>query len=160
MNFDLKVKEDASLNYAKLSYEEGNPYKSVAEVLQDFLITYPKSPSYEEINGLVVTSYLYQQDYQGALDYLEKNKSKQNLNLSYEVSYYRAIQLFNLNKLTEALPYFQEGKKTTEAAIKAIAIYWSAETNYRLGNFQTGLDEFINFKKTTSKEIEEYQLID
>ena len=36
MNFDLKVREDAALNYAKLSYEEGNPYKSVAEVLQDF----------------------------------------------------------------------------------------------------------------------------
>ena len=160
MNFDLKVKEDASLNYAKLSYEEGNPYKSVAEVLQDFLITYPKSPSYEEINGLVVTSYLYQQDYQGALDYLEKNKSKQNLNLSYEVSYYRAIQLFNLNKLTEALPYFQEGKKATEATIKAIAIYWSAETNYRLGNYQVGLEEFMNFKKIAPRTIEEYQLID
>ena len=159
MNFDLKVTEDASLNYAKLSYEEGNPYKSVAEVLQDFLITYPKSPSYEEINGLVVTSYLYQQDYQGALDYLGKNKSKQNLNLSYEVSYFRAIQLFNLNKLTEALSYFKEGKKALETAIKAVAIYWSAETNYRLGNFQTALDEFINFKKTASKEIEEYQLI-
>ena len=35
MTFDLKVKEDATLNYAKLSYEEGNPFKSVAEVLQD-----------------------------------------------------------------------------------------------------------------------------
>ena len=79
MNFDLKVKEDASLNYAKLSYELGNPYKSVAEVLQGFLKSYPKSSSYEEITGLLVTSYLYQQDYQGALDYLKKNiKLKQN----------------------------------------------------------------------------------
>jgi len=111
MNFDLKVKEDATLNYAKLSYEEGNPFKRVAEVLQDFLISYPKSPSYDEINTLVVTSYLYQQDYQGALDYLKKKKSKQNIILSYEVSYYRAIQLFNLNKYKEALPYFQQGKK-------------------------------------------------
>ena len=160
MDFDLKVKEDATLNYAKLSYEEGNPFKSVAEVLQDFLTSYPKSPSYDEINTLVVTSYLYQQDYQGALDYLKKNKSKQNQILSYEVSYYRAIQLFNLNKYKEALPYFQEGKKTTEADISSIALYWSAETNYRLGNYQVGLEEFVNFKQTAPKEIEEFQFID
>ncbi|MDG1423416.1 MAG: tetratricopeptide repeat protein, partial [Flavobacteriaceae bacterium] len=160
MSFDLKVKEDATLNYAKLSYEEGNPFKSVAEVLQDFLTSYPKSPSYDEINTLVVTSYLYQQDYQGALDYLKKKKSKQNQMLSYEVSYYRAIQLFNLNKHKEALPYFQEGKKASETAINLTALYWSAETNYRLGNYQVGLEEFINFKKTAPKTIEEYQLID
>ena len=160
MNFDLKVKEDATLNYAKLSYEEGNPFKSVAEVLQDFLISYPKSPSYDEINTLVVTSYLYQQDYQGALDYLKKKKSKQNQILSYKVSYYRAIQLFNLNKYEEALPYFKEGKKAAETAINLIALYWSAETNYRLGNYQVGLEEFINFKKIAPRTIEEYQLID
>ena len=68
MTFNKKIQEDAALNYAKLSYEEGNPYKSVAEVLQDFLTAYPKSQYYQEINQLVVTSYLFQQDYQGALD--------------------------------------------------------------------------------------------
>ena len=160
MNFDLKVKEDASLNYAKLSYELGNPYKSVAVVLQGFLKSYPKSSSYEEITGLLVTSYLYQQDYQGALDYLKKNKSSQNQNLSYEISYYRAIQLFNLNKPQEALPYFQSGKKSITTSIKATSLYWSAETNYRLGNFQESLDEFITFKKIASKEIKEYKFID
>ena len=37
MDFDRKIKEDAALNYAKLSYEAGNPFKSVAEVLQEYL---------------------------------------------------------------------------------------------------------------------------
>jgi len=109
---------------------------------------------------LLVTSYLYQQDYQGALDYLKKNKSSQNQNLSYEISYYRAIQLFNLNKPQEALPYFQSGKKSITTSIKATSLYWSAETNYRLGNFQESLDEFITFKKIASKEIKEYKFID
>ncbi len=161
MSFDLKVKEDAALNYAKLSYEEGNPYKSVAEVLQDFLKTYPKSPSYEEINGLVVTSYLYQQDYQGALEYLAKNRSKQNQDLTYEVSYYRAIQLFNENKLKESLPYFAEGIKSDQPYIKDKSQYWSAEANYRLGDFQIALDEFSTFKKSSSaKKVEDYAQVD
>ncbi|MEQ6125367.1 tetratricopeptide repeat protein [Pseudotenacibaculum sp. MALMAid0570] len=161
MNFDLKVKEDAALNYAKLSYEEGNPYKSVAEVLQDFLRTYPKNPSYNEINGLVVTSYLYQQDYQGALDYLAKNKSKQNEELTYEVSYYRGIQLFNENKVQESLPYLLQGIKSIDSNIKAKSQYWNAEANYRLGNFQEALDRFVDFRANpTAKETEEYAQID
>jgi len=161
MNFDLKVKEDAALNYAKLSYEEGNPYRSVAEILQDFLKTYPKNPSYEEINGLVVTSYLYQQDYKGALEYLAKNNSRQNQELTYEVSYYRAIQLFNENKLQESLPFFLQGIKSTEPTIQAKAQYWNAETNYRLGNFQEAVERFLEFRiNTTAKDVEEYVTID
>ncbi len=161
MNFDLKVKEDAALNYAKLSYEEGNPYRSVAEILQDFLKTYPKNPSYNEINGLVVTSYLYQQDYQGALDYLAKSKSKQNEELTYEVSYYRGIQLFNENKLEASLPYLLDGIKSSENAIKAKSQYWNGEANYRLGNFQVALDRFLDFRTNpTAKDTEEYAYID
>jgi hypothetical protein len=37
MNFDLAIQEDASLNYAKLSYEIGNSYQSVPSILQAFL---------------------------------------------------------------------------------------------------------------------------
>jgi hypothetical protein len=37
MEFDLAIQEDASLNYAKLSYELGNSYQSVANCLQSFL---------------------------------------------------------------------------------------------------------------------------
>ena len=161
MDFDLKVKEDAALNYAKLSYEEGNPYKSVAEVLQDFLKAYPKNPSYNEINGLVVTSYLYQQDYQGALDYLAKNKTRQNEELTYEVSHYRAVQLFNENKLQESLSYFLQGIKSSDSNIKAKSQYWNAEANYQLGNFQEAVDRFLDFRiNPTAKDVEEYAVID
>jgi TolA-binding protein len=161
MNFDLRVKEDAALNYAKLSYEEGNPYKSVAEVLQDFLREYPKNPSYEEINGLVVTSYLYQQDYQGALDYLAENKTQQNNELTREVSYYRALQLFNENKLAASLPYFVQGIKSSDNNIKAQSQYWLGEANYRLGNYQEAVDRFLEFRMNpTARDTEEYANID
>jgi hypothetical protein len=35
--FDLAIQEDASLNYAKLSYELGNSYQSVPTVYNLFL---------------------------------------------------------------------------------------------------------------------------
>ena len=161
MNFDKKIKEDAFLNYAKLSYEQGNPYKSVADVLQDFLTAYPRSASYNEINQLVVTSFLYQQDYQGALDYLAKKRSATNIQLTNEVSYYRGVQLFNLKKLQEAYPYFEEATDASDTNIKVSALYWKAETDFQLSNFQKSLDGFTAFKRTSgASQIEVYNNID
>ena len=97
MNFDKKIQEDAALNYAKLSYEEGNPFKPVAEVLQAYLKAYPASKAYKEINNLLVSSFLNQQDYEGALKFLSQKKSAENIALTLEVSLYRGIQLFNKN---------------------------------------------------------------
>jgi len=161
MEFDPKVKEDAFLNYAKLSYEQGNPYKSVAEVLQDFLTAYPKSPYYQEINQLVVTSYLYQQDYQGALDYLAKKKTRENRELTKDVSFYRGVQLFNLKKLQEAYPFLNAATSSSDNTIKVSAVYWKAETDFQLSNFQKSLDGFKRFKRMSgASKIEEHKTID
>ncbi|MGB1283063.1 MAG: tetratricopeptide repeat protein [Polaribacter sp.] len=160
MDFNTSIKEDAALNYAKLSYEQGNPFKSVAEVLQDFLKAYPKSKFYNEINKLVVTSFIHQQDYQGALDYLAKKKSKENTDLTLEVSLYRGIQLFNEKKLEKSLSYFAKSKKSNDLKIKQKSQYWEAETNYRLENYKDGLAKFINLKKNINTNESEFSLID
>jgi hypothetical protein len=44
MEFDLAIQEDASLNYAKLSYELGNSYQSVP-AFTIFFEKYPENPS-------------------------------------------------------------------------------------------------------------------
>ena len=161
MDFDPKIKEDAFLNYAKLSYEEGNPYKSVAAVLQDFLTAYPKSPAYQEINELVVTSFLFQQDYQGALNYLAKKKSTENSKLTKDVSFYRGVQLFNLQKLEEAYPYFTSATQSTETNIALAAHYWKAETDFQTAKYTAALNGFINFKKMkAAKTNEQYENIE
>ncbi len=37
MNFDKSIAEDSFLNYSKLSYEIGNPFEKVSNVLYTFL---------------------------------------------------------------------------------------------------------------------------
>ena len=160
MEFDTTIKQDAALNYAKLSYEAGNPFKSVAEVLQDYLKAYPKSKSYEEINDLVVSSFLHQQDYTGALVFLKKKKSVKNNSLISEISLYRGIQLFNDNKLTAALPFFIESKKAIDITTKERAKYWEAETLYRLDSPKEALVKFTALKKELKSNSEEFLLID
>lgn len=160
MDFNKDIKEDASLNYAKLSYEIGNPFESVATVLQNFLKSYPTSKATEEINNLVIASFLHQQDYSGALAFLHKNKTIKNSALIPEISLHKGMQLFNDNKLTQALTFFIEGKKTTELLIKERAKYWEAETLYRLKKYNDALIKFNLLKKELKSKMDESVFID
>ncbi|CAL2104835.1 Tetratricopeptide repeat-containing protein [Tenacibaculum sp. 190524A02b] len=154
MDFDPKIKEGAWLNYAKLSYEQGNPYKSVPEVLKEFLAKYPYSSASAEINQLLITSYLHQQDYVGALAYLNSDKKNpENQKLANEVSLYRGIQLFNEQKVKEAKPFFNNATKAENPSTTNQANYWLAETNYLLGNYKNALTQFLLVKEDTVQNI-------
>lgn len=161
LNFELKIKEDAALNYAKLSYEEGNPFEPVSQVLQEFLKNYPNSLQFEEINNLVVSSFVHQQDYQGALDYLNKRKSINNRKLIQEVSLYRGIQLFNESKTTEALPYLREATRSDNLKVYASGKYWLAESYFALNDFEESISLFEELKKSASSEsLEAHSILD
>lgn len=161
MLFNTTIQEDAALNYAKLSYEEGNPFENISDILQQYLKKYPNSTSYNEINELVVSSFIHQQDYQGALAYLKKKKSDENSALTLEVSLYRGIQLFNEQKMQEALPFFTTSKRSRNTEIMQKAYYWEAETVYRLENYNEALAKFKYVKIiTNSKNQQVFPLID
>lgn len=156
MDFDPQIAESSSLNYAKLSYEEGNPYESVPDVLKGFLAKYPTSPNTAEISNLLVTSYLHQQDYQGALDFLNTSENPENKIIINEVSLYRGIQLFNENKIAEAKPFFANATQSENATVSNKGAYWLAETEYSLGDYQNALE---NFLKVSDNEIEETKML-
>jgi len=63
MDFDVKIQEDAALNYAKLSYDIGNSFQSVPDILAAFLKKYPSSPNKKEIEGLLISSYITSKNY-------------------------------------------------------------------------------------------------
>ncbi|WP_239774888.1 tetratricopeptide repeat protein [Tenacibaculum finnmarkense] len=152
MDFDAKITQSASLNYAKLSYELGNPYQSVPEVLKGFLAKYPNNESANEISDLLITSYLHQQDYQGALTYLATTKSAKNKELAKEVSLYRGIQLFNENTLKIAKPYFEKASLSQNETVRSKGLFWLAETDYLLGNYQNSLTNFLQITSTNFDE--------
>ena len=147
MNFNPQIKEDAALNYAKISYETGNPYENVSDVLQNYLKKYPNSKSFNEINELIVSSFINNKNYEGALNYLKSKNTKENLAFTYEVSLYRGIQLYNEKKLDLALPYFNKSKKSKDFSISNKGQYWEAETLFLLEEYEKSLFEFKDLKK-------------
>ncbi|QTE24545.1 tetratricopeptide repeat protein [Polaribacter cellanae] len=160
MSFDVNIQQNTALNYAKLSYEAGNPFEPVSEVLQNYLKKYPKSKAYQEINKLVVSSFINDQNYQGAVDFLLKKKSDENIALIIEVSLYRGIQLFNEGKYKEALPFFSQAKKSITPEIKERAQFWEAETAYRLENYQDAILKLEALNKSLTSTDNELKLTD
>jgi len=108
MNFDTSIQEDASLNYAKLSYEIGNSYQNVPSVLIGFLKKYPRNASVSEIEKLLIDSYISSKNYKEAFILLEKNKSPENKLAYQKVAFYRGLELYNDSNYQEAATLFEK----------------------------------------------------
>lgn len=161
MDFDKKIQEDANLNYAKLSYEIGNSYQSVPDVLSAFLEKYPNSPAKSEIENLLINSYITSKNYKAALILLEKNNSPENKTAYQKVLFYRGIELFTDGSYPEALSMFKKSIATPKnEKITARATFWKGETEYVLDNFSNAADNFKQFEASAeAKNTPEYKNI-
>lgn len=146
MEFDAKIKEDAFLNYAKLSYEIGNSYQSVPEVLLNYIKTYPNSNEKEKIEQLLIDSYITSKNYSEALDLLE-NKSGFDYKVAYQkVAFYRAVELFNNGAYVQASELFEKAiKEAKTPKFTARAQYWKAECAYLINDFNNAIIGYKEF---------------
>lgn len=161
MDFDPSIKQDAWLNYVKLSYEIGNPYNSTAVVIQEYLQAYPDGPERDEIRELLISAYLTSNDYQGALDYLTGNNSDDD-DTYQKVALLYGLQLFREEKFEDAVKYLDlAASKGSNEAIGAKAQFWKAESFYRLEDYYKALSGFEAFRSAGEPtEVPERALID
>ena len=146
MEFEAKIQEDAYLNYAKLSYEIGNPYQSVPEVLMGYLNKYPQTAYKQEIENLLINSYITSKNYKEALSLLEKNKNPQNRPAYQKVAFYRGLELYTDGNYKEALALFKKSiAEPRDPKFTARATFWKAETEYNLDQFSEALIGFKQF---------------
>jgi tetratricopeptide (TPR) repeat protein len=162
MDYNADIKKNAWLNYAKLSYEIGNPLKSVPDVLTAYLEKYPKSAEVDEINELLVSSYVTSKDYDGALKLLKNKNDSKSKEIYQKVAFYKGVQLFNDAKYNDALELFNKSlNKKINPIYTAKATYWKAESNYILNKFSDALNGFKSFTSLPSaNETEVFSNID
>jgi TolA-binding protein len=147
MEFDAKIQEDANLNYAKISYEIGNSYQSIPDVLTSFLNKYPNSSSKTEIEALLINSYITSKNFKDALVLLENSKSIENKLAYQKVTFYRGLELFTDGNYNEARTLFVKSiKENKDAVYTARATFWKAETEYVLSSFSEALLTFKQFE--------------
>ena len=161
MDYNPAIQKDAWLNYAKLSYEIGNPYQPVPQVLQDYLKFHPKSKASSEIHQLVVNAYMTSNDYDGAIKYLKHKKDPSSKKMITEAHFYRGIQLFSDKNYEKAALDFKIVTSTSQNNIHSVrANYWLGESYFRLGNFLSAKSNFEQFEKAlNSNALEEKNLI-
>ncbi|MGP1990866.1 tetratricopeptide repeat protein [Zobellia laminariae] len=162
MDFSQEIQKDAYLNYARLSYEVGNAYEPVPQVIIDYLAKYPDSANKEEMQELLVDSYITSKNFAGAMELLEKNKNYASKATYQKVAYYRGIELFmNADYQGAAENLGKSLDSAEDNMFRAKANYWKAEAEYALNNFSKALVDYIQFQQNPSaKSTEEYKELD
>ena len=149
MDFNPEIQKDAYLNYARLSYEIGNPYEPVPKVLTSYLKTYPNDSYSKEIQELLVDSYITSKDFEGALALLEENSSFASKATYQKVAFYRGVELFIETDYSAANDLFAKSlNNAPDELFKARASYWQAESQYMLNAFEDALSGFLEFKNS------------
>ncbi len=160
MDFSPEIKKDAWLNYAKLSYEIGNPYKSVAEVIQEYLTAYPDEIDQADVREYLISAYIAANDFEGALNYL-KNADTEDNDTYHKVAFLYGVQLFKDNRFEKAIQNFDLSLETSTASeFKARSLFWKAESQYRLKQYDKALENFQDFSKLTeASDTKEFNIV-
>jgi len=146
MDFSEEIREDAWLNYAKLSYEIGNSYQPVPQVLLSFIEAYPKNRNNEALKDLLIDSYLSSKNYKEAITLLENNKSFENKLAYQKVAFFRGLELYNEGNYDEAVSYFDKSlKEPRDPVYTARATFWKAESDYHRSYFDKALVGYKQF---------------
>lgn len=160
MEFSPEIKEDALLNYARLSYEIGNGYENVPSVLLRFINQYPKHASANEIQSLLVDSYITSRDFKGALTLLDENKKYASKSTYQQVAYYRGVELYLEGSFDAAIAAFS--KAVDESAIATItgkSLFWRGEAYYALQQYANALSDYLKFETTKISGVDENQMV-
>ncbi len=151
MTFSPEIEKDALLNYARLSYEIGNPYEPVPEVMMAYLERFPDDEHEEEIKNLLVDSFITSKNFAGAMELLEKNANYASKETYQKVAFYRGVELFVDNDYEGALVAFEKSlDQNSNATFGARAQYWKAESEYRLNRFDKAEESFKEFQKNSA----------
>ena len=148
MNFNSRIEEDAFANYAKLSYDIGNPYLSVPDVFTSFLAKYPNSAYKQEMNDLLIDAYITSKNYKEALVLLEKNRTATNKLAYQKVTFYRGVEFYNEGDYQTALELFKKSiAERQDNRFVARATYWRGEAEYALNRFSEAYSTFATFRE-------------
>jgi tetratricopeptide (TPR) repeat protein len=147
MGFDSILQENAFLNYAKLSYEIGNPFEETPNVLVSFLERYPKNESVELIEELLIDSYTQNANYDAAISILEEKGDFKNDYTLQKVYVLKGIASYNSADYKNAEKSFRLAQKNKENKfLQAYALYWLGKSLYELNKFDQALSFFKEFK--------------
>ncbi len=148
-DFNSRITEHASFNFAKLCYELGYPFADPTMILQDFINDFPGSEYLDDAYSYLVNAFLTHKDYSRAIKSMEIN-GLENIFLQQayqEVSYYRAVQLFNDGFYDTSITHFDKALiYSHNKSYESLSYFWRAESYFRLGQFENSIASYQDFQ--------------
>lgn len=162
MEFDAKIQQDALLNYAKLSYEIGNSYESPSQVLINYLNKYPESDKRQEMESLLIDSFITSKNYEEAMRLLENNRNFSDKQAYQKVAYFYGLELYDEADYYEAIKNFDKAlKEPRDQNITARATFWKAESEYNVNRMDDAILGYREFKgMSAARNTDEYEDLD
>lgn len=157
MNYDAGIQQLAHEQYAKLSYDIGNPFESAPKVIQSYISKYPNSAKIKESKLLLIKSYLYTGDYRGTLEAIDRlpDSNTDIDKIDQEVSFLLGTEEFNKGNMDNAEKYFLRSLELNHnKEIYHRATYWLAQIYYRKGNYPSAI---VLYEKILNQAFPEKQ---
>ena len=138
MDFDIDTREDAIINYAKLSYE----LKQDSDALEALQSIRSTSRHYNEAQRLMSDLFLNSRDYARALQLIEKmpNKTPQIREAYQKVAYLRALELIKQGDSSGARALLNKSLQVpVNEEYKALATFWSGRLAYDSKDYNSAI---------------------
>lgn len=149
LDFDKGVQEDALYNYAKLAYELAfNPYNEAIKAFQKYIKLFPNAARIDEAYAYLANVFITTKSYKEALEAIESIKvlTPELKQAHQKVAYYRGVDLFNNMEYAEAIKLFDKSNTYLfDKGIRANAIYWKAESFYRLNKYPEAIEYYVDY---------------
>jgi TolA-binding protein len=165
LDYDKSIREEALYNYAKLTYETAYaPFGEAIAAFQEYIDLYPGSKRIQEVYDYLVGTFMQIKNYKAALSSLDKigNKDSRLEEAYQKVAFFRGLEQFKNLEFEASLDMFDKSLKYEKynRQIRARAIYWRGEANYRLGRYDLAKNDYELFLGLPgSSQLSEYNLI-
>lgn len=149
LDFDKGVQEDALFNYAKLSYDLAfNPYNEAIKAFQKYIKLFPNAAHIDEAYTYLANVFITTKSYKEAVEAIESIKvlTPELKQAHQKVAYYRGVDLFNNMEFADAIKSFDKSNTYLfDKEIRANAIYWKAESYFRLNKYPEAVEYYIDY---------------
>lgn len=152
---DKRVKELATFQFAKLSYELGY-YPAAVNTLTAYLEEYPNGLNYSEVQTILAESLLRTKNYEQAMEVLEGIPLTSNtLKRAYQkVAYYSGVNAFNNKNYNKAYPLFNKAlEQTLDGGLHAATYFWLGEIDYAKEDYGTAIINQNKFREIARTDV-------
>jgi TolA-binding protein len=149
-DYDLKVKEAATYNYAMLLHESAaSAFGESVTILENFLNEFPQSMYADRVNDCLAGVYLTTKNYDAALNSINKisQPGSKILQAKQKIYYHQGIVAYVNNQFGKALACFTQVMQTGNYAPEehADALYWRGDTHFRMENYPAAIRDYKAF---------------